>query len=109
MNQNSVVRLRVTGDGGLSLWGCRHAVIGEEGISFWFTERFTEKFTEDCGHHGGGSACDYCTQLSKVCGIGTRAVQKNIDLLREQGLLRRVGADKGGHWDVLEKRESNEG
>ena len=39
-------------------------------------------------------------QLSVLCEIGTRAVQKNIDLLREQGLLRRVGADKGGRWDV---------
>ena len=40
-------------------------------------------------------------QLAELCGIGTRAVQKNIDLLREQGLLRRVGADKGGYWDVI--------
>ena len=39
-------------------------------------------------------------QLAELCGIGTRAVQKNIDLLREQGLLRRVGADKGGRWNV---------
>lgn len=41
-------------------------------------------------------------QLSDRCGIGPRAVQKNINVLRDQGLLRRVGPDKGGHWDVLQ-------
>ena len=41
-------------------------------------------------------------QLSDRCGIGPRAVQKNINVLRDQGLLRRVGPARGGHWDVLQ-------
>lgn len=41
-------------------------------------------------------------QLSGRCGIGTRAVQKNINVLRDQGLLCRIGSDKGGHWEVLQ-------
>ena len=40
-------------------------------------------------------------QLAELCGIGTRAVQKNVDLLRERGRLCRVGPDKGGHWEVV--------
>ena len=50
-------------------------------------------------------------QLSKLCGIGTRAVQKNIDSLRANGRLRRVGADKGGHWEIIDlpNREKENG
>ncbi len=45
----------------------------------------------------------HCTiaQLAEICGISTRAVQKSINRLREQNKIRRVGPDKGGHWEVL--------
>ena len=39
--------------------------------------------------------------LAGVLGISSRAVEKQIAKLREQGRLRRVGPDKGGHWEVL--------
>jgi predicted HTH transcriptional regulator len=29
-----------------------------------------------------------------------RTIERHIKKLREQGLLVRVGADKGGHWEV---------
>lgn len=35
-------------------------------------------------------------------GIGKRAVLKQVDKLKAQGRLRRVGPNKGGHWEVLE-------
>jgi predicted HTH transcriptional regulator len=40
--------------------------------------------------------------LSEHLGISTRAVEKNIRTLQSNGQLRRVGADKGGRWEVLE-------
>jgi predicted HTH transcriptional regulator len=33
-------------------------------------------------------------------GISTTAVDKNIDTLKKQGILKRVGPDKGGHWEI---------
>ena len=30
-----------------------------------------------------------------------RAIQKNIELLKNEGLLLRVGADRGGRWEVV--------
>jgi predicted HTH transcriptional regulator len=40
--------------------------------------------------------------LSEHLGISTRAIEKNIRSLQSNGQLRRVGADKGGRWEVLE-------
>ena len=40
-------------------------------------------------------------QLGKLIGITRRAVLKQINKLKEQGRVRRVGPDKGGHWEVL--------
>ena len=42
-------------------------------------------------------------ELAKTTGLSDRAVKKSIKKLKEGGLLRRVGPDKGGHWEVVDK------
>lgn len=37
-----------------------------------------------------------------LIGIKARAIKKNIKKLKGLGLLKRVGPDKGGHWEVIE-------
>ncbi|MDP2893682.1 MAG: winged helix-turn-helix transcriptional regulator, partial [Sulfurimonas sp.] len=39
-------------------------------------------------------------QLSVICKLGTRTVQKIINELKEQSKIKRVGANKGGYWEV---------
>jgi ATP-dependent DNA helicase RecG len=39
--------------------------------------------------------------LSEIVGISHRKIQKNIAKLKDRGLLKRVGHDKGGHWKIL--------
>ena len=39
--------------------------------------------------------------LAVAVGISTTAIDKNIAALRAKGLLRRIGPDRGGHWEVL--------
>ena len=51
------------------------------------------------------SQCTY-DALAAILGISRRAVTKQIGKLRKEGRLRRVGPDKGGHWEVIEKMES---
>ena len=41
-------------------------------------------------------------QLAEQIGITTRAIEKSIKKLQDTGKLRRVGPDKGGHWEVLD-------
>ena len=40
-------------------------------------------------------------ELSIVVNLTVRAVEKNLRALRESNRLRRVGPDKGGHWEVI--------
>ena len=42
-------------------------------------------------------------QMAARLGISTRAVEKHLSNLKAKGLLRRIGPDKGGHWEVVEK------
>ncbi len=39
--------------------------------------------------------------LAKKSGIATSTVQIYLDKLRRSGKIRRIGPDKGGHWEVL--------
>ena len=41
-------------------------------------------------------------ELTGLVGLSRRGVEKNIKNLQEKGLLRRVGPDKGGHWEVID-------
>ena len=41
-------------------------------------------------------------QLAELIGITERSVQRNIQKIQVEGLLRRVGGRKEGHWEVLE-------
>ncbi len=38
-----------------------------------------------------------------IVGISTTAIDNNIARLKELKILRRVGSDKGGYWEVIEK------
>ncbi|WP_298503060.1 winged helix-turn-helix transcriptional regulator [uncultured Methanobrevibacter sp.] len=46
----------------------------------------------------------YITQseLAKILGISLVHVNKNMKKLQEKGLVRRIGPDKGGHWEVVD-------
>ena len=41
-------------------------------------------------------------ELAGKIKISTTAIDKSITALKKKGLLRRVGPDKGGHWEVTE-------
>jgi predicted HTH transcriptional regulator len=46
-------------------------------------------------------------ELAGLLGKTPRTIQRYIKELREQGLLVRVGPDKGGHWEVCGTIEKN--
>ena len=43
-------------------------------------------------------------KLSELTGIAPSAVQKHINKLKKQGIIKRNGGDFGGHWEILEKK-----
>lgn len=40
-------------------------------------------------------------ELSEITGLSIAGIEKNMRQLKEKGLIRRIGPDKGGHWEVL--------
>ena len=44
-------------------------------------------------------------ELAGRIGITPKAVEKNIAKLKVEGILKRAGPDKGGHWQVIEKTD----
>ena len=44
-------------------------------------------------------------ELAEVCGVTTDGIKYNIRKLRESGIIKRIGPDKGGHWEVVEWRQ----
>ena len=47
-------------------------------------------------------------EIADSIGISRRAVAKQIAILQEKGIVRRIGADKGGHWEIVNNNK-NEG
>lgn len=41
------------------------------------------------------------SQIAKKLKIGTTAVENNILKLKQKGVLKRIGPDKGGYWNVV--------
>lgn len=42
-------------------------------------------------------------ELMKKTGLSRRGVEWNLAKLKEKGLLRRIGPDKGGHWEIVKR------
>lgn len=40
-------------------------------------------------------------ELSSIVGIARLNINKNMKKLQEQGIIKRVGADKNGHWEII--------
>jgi ATP-dependent DNA helicase RecG len=43
------------------------------------------------------------SKMAEVIGIDRRNIARNIKKLQDQGIIRRVGPDKGGFWEIIEK------
>ena len=44
-------------------------------------------------------------ELAEILGVTSRAVAKQIAKLKEAGILKRIGPDKGGYWEVVEHKK----
>ncbi len=41
-------------------------------------------------------------ELVNISGLSRRGVEWNIEKLKKQGKLKRIGPDKGGYWEIIE-------
>ena len=43
-------------------------------------------------------------ELAELTGVSSRTIERNLQKLREQAPLRRIGPAKGGHWETSAKQ-----
>lgn len=43
-------------------------------------------------------------ELAKQIGVTKRSIERNIQKLKQDELLKRLGPDKGGRWEVIESK-----
>ena len=41
------------------------------------------------------------SELSQLIGLSISGIEKNLRQLKEQNKIKRIGPDKGGHWEVV--------
>lgn len=58
----------------------------------------TGKEVLDCLNEDGGLSAE---QIGKKIGKGKRTVERTIKLLKERGIITRVGSDKTGSWKIV--------
>jgi len=44
--------------------------------------------------------------LAKIVGISERKIKSNIAKLKQKGMIKRIGPDKGGHWEFVDHEYS---
>ena len=42
-------------------------------------------------------------EMSEIIGISLKGIEKQISNLKKEGIIDRIGADKGGNWKILIK------
>ena len=40
-------------------------------------------------------------ELAEKCGVTSDGIKWQLKKLKSQGIIRRVGPDKGGHWEII--------
>ena len=72
-------------------------------VSDKWPERVTEKVTENQAiiiREMEKNPFITAVSLAKILGISLRKTKENIKKLQQKGLIRRIGPDKGGYWQI---------
>ena len=40
-------------------------------------------------------------ELSDLTGLSIRGIEWNLDKLKKQGIIKRIGPAKGGYWEII--------
>ena len=71
------------------------------------TQRTTQKTTQKIVEAIMSNPNISIEELALICGLTRDGINYHIRNLKKQGVLRRVGPDNGGHWDVITPIHSN--
>jgi predicted HTH transcriptional regulator len=67
------------------------------------SQKVTEKMSEKILRLIGGNNSITTHQLAEILGKSTRTIERYLNNFKKQGILQRIGPDKGGHWKIIKK------
>lgn len=68
------------------------------------SEKTSEKTSEKIMNAIAGDKNITIEELASLAGVTQRSIERNIQKLQEDGLLCRIGPDKGGHWQITKDK-----
>jgi len=68
------------------------------------SEKASEKTSEKILTIPAASPDATIAELARKTGITTRSIERNLQALLSCGRLKRIGPDKGGHWEVIQRK-----
>ena len=71
------------------------------------SQKTTQKTTQKIIEAIMGNSNISIEELAVICGLSRDGINYNIRNLKKQGIIRRVGPDKGGHWEVITPEKKN--
>jgi len=74
-----------------------------EKMSEKMSEKTSEKTSEKIVYAIQQNSTLTIAELATAIGVTTRTIERNLFKLQENKRIRRVGPDKGGHWEVLDQ------
>ena len=69
-----------------------------QGSAIDTTQKTTQKIVEQMRSNPTISI----EELAELCGLTRDGINYNIRNLKNKGIIKRIGPDKGGHWEVVE-------
>ena len=42
--------------------------------------------------------------MAEIIGVTERSIERNVNKLKKEGKLKRIGPDKGGYWEIVQKK-----
>ena len=67
------------------------------------TQKTTQKTTQRILEQMKANPYVSREELAEICGLTSDGIKYNIRKLREKGIIKRIGPDKGGHWEIIDK------
>ena len=71
-------------------------------------QKTTQKTTQKIIEAIMGNSNISIEELAVICGLSRDGINYNIRNLKKQGIIHRVGPDKGGHWEVIQPEKKTE-
>ena len=78
-------------------------VFGSEKSSERSSERSSEKSSEKILDLIKNKPTISAAEIAMEIDMSARGVEKQIRKLREAGIIKRIGADRGGYWEIIER------